>query len=123
MLEQAVAQAPFSVDLHQRLGALYEQLGQVHRARLKSGEVVAVKVQPAGILAKVRHGFADRVLNPEVDIVGELVRPGDGDDVLLLEVHPSFACLGVHEHHRYQEQKRESEQRVEQEVDERIGRS
>ena len=64
--------------------------------------VIAIKMQPAGILAQIGYGLANGVLNPEIDIVLKVFGPGDRNNVFRLEVYATLAALRVDEHHRDQ---------------------
>ncbi|MFH1808741.1 MAG: response regulator [Pseudomonadota bacterium] len=63
-LEDAVAQAPFSAELQQRLALLYEQLGQAHRAIAARERLVELRPEHDQLLALAqlyeRHGFTHK---------------------------------------------------------------
>ena len=82
--------------------------------------VVAVEMDEAGFAVAEPHHVAVGILDPGVDVVRYVVRPGHGDDVFGLGIDDALLRHGVHEHDGDEEEIGEAEQGVEQEIRKRI---
>jgi DNA-binding response OmpR family regulator len=84
-LEAAVAQAPFSVELHARLAILYEQLGQAHRAIAERERLVELRPDHAQLLALAklyeRHGFVRKAFEAWERCFWTATSPDEADKI------------------------------------------
>ena len=91
-----------------------------HQLVLERAAVVAIQMRKSGVLVVIPDQFAAWVLHDGVYVIRMAVRPAHGNQHLGLRVDLARITWVADQRERDDEHERESEQRVEQQIGERI---